>query len=97
MKTILISYVVMVVVGVGLYYGYTRLPAEWRAKVAGWKTNGTAAILAFAPDAMMILNQIQALSDLWTPSETVNLVMKGVAVLMVVLRYITSREQKEQL
>ena len=89
------SYAVMAIVGVGAYYGYTRLPVEWRAKIAGWKTNGVAAVIAFAPDVMSMLAQVQALSELWEPSPTVNAVMKGISVTMIVLRYITSREQKE--
>lgn len=91
------GWVLMLVIGVGVYYGWTVLPAEWRAKVAGVKTTSFAAVVAFAPDLLTILVELQAMSYMWEPSPTINIVMKVVAGLIIALRYITSHEQKEDL
>lgn len=95
---IILSYVGIITAGIGVYYAYTRLmPKEWRASLASWKTNTLGAIVGFAPDAMNLLSMLQSVGDSWAPSETVTWVMRGIGVAIIVLRWITSYEQSEDL
>jgi hypothetical protein len=97
MKWTVIGLFVTLAIGFGGYYGWMALPAEWRSKVAGWKTNGLAAIVTFSPDVLTLLTYAQAFSENLEPSPEVNIAMKVIGGLIFALRFITRDENKENL
>lgn len=88
-------WLLLAVVGVGLYYAYTRLlPAGFIDALYGWKTKTFGIIIAASPDILNFLSFIQVLGGSWEPSETVTWVMRGIGMTVTVLRYISDKEGK---
>jgi hypothetical protein len=92
----LVSWVATVALAVACYFAYVKwMPGKFASTLSGWKTNVFGTIVAVAPDILTLLTGVQALGESWEPSQTVTWVMRGIGVTTVVLRMITSKEQRE--
>ncbi len=95
---IALSYAVIIAAGVGSYYVYTRwVPTTWRASVAGWKTNALGGLVSVSPDILNLLTSVHMLAESWEPSEMGQWMMRGIGIAIIVLRFVTTYEQKEEL
>lgn len=86
-------YLVLLGIGIGLYYGIDCLPPAWKDWLAGKKTQfvGWAAIVL--PEAIDILAQVQSfgLFD-YAPGPWQKVIMQGIGVLTLVCRLRTRIE-----
>lgn len=86
-------YFILLMVGIGVYYGIDYLPESWRARLVGNKANivGWSAIIL--PEAVDILTQIDALGLVdWVPGPYGKIFSQVVGVLTLVARYRTRLE-----
>lgn len=85
----------LVLLGCVLYYLYMEhMPDSIKNALLGIKTKVFGVIVAVAPDMLNILVAVQSLGDSWAPSETVTWVMRGIGVVIVLLRTITDHEKE---
>ena len=90
----LLIYGLLVAGALALFYGLDRLPASWRAWLAGKKTKlvGIGAIVA--PELIDIVTQVQALGLIdYAPGPYQKIITQALGVLVLVCRLRTAREQ----
>jgi hypothetical protein len=90
------SWFAFIVLGIVVYYLYTRyMPTSVRDYLKGLKTTVLGVIVGVAPDVMSLLVTLQTMGSDWEPTPQMTQVLHGIGMVIVVLRFITDREHKE--